>query len=148
MFAFLEFFRGNVIRVHRCSSVVKTGLRLLVPVGGEDTPATRALEGEPEAANACRPPLRDTAGRLRGGWWGDAPDEPLVSFAPLRLARTLAPPVIYLSRSRLDSLAEFGGGQPQGLGQLGDVFDARIAQAAPDALVQVGARPAFSASFS
>ena len=41
--------------------------------------------------------------------------------------------MIWFSQSRVHPLAEFGGGKAQRLGELGDVLDAGIAQAALDA---------------
>jgi len=49
--------------------------------------------------------------------------------------------VIFVSPSRVHSLAEFRRGQPQRLGELGDVLDARIAQAAFDAADVGGVQP-------
>ncbi len=78
--------------------------------------------------------------------WGEAPDEPHVSFAPLRLAGTLAPPAC-ASPSRVHSFAEFGRGEAGGFGQFGDVLDSRIAPAAFDVADLGGIKAGFLGQF-
>jgi len=61
------------------------------------------------------------------GWWGEAPDEPQVSFAPFRLAEACEP-YLLVCPSRVHSLAEFRRGETEGLGEPGNVLDSRITQ--------------------